>query len=83
MNDHGTECGGSVVHLADLPSAGGFEFDLYGCQRCDYREMRCFCVASSVSGTEAVTPEDAAIMLNSEPGQLKQFMKAWQARVIG
>ena len=45
--------------------------------------MQCFCVASGVSGTEAITPEDAAIIMNSEGDQLKQFMKAWQARVIG
>lgn len=45
--------------------------------------MRCFCVASGVSGTEAVTLEDAAIMMSREPSALKQFMKEWQARVIG
>lgn len=73
----------ALIHLVDLPSAGGFEFDLYGCRRCGYREMRCFCVASGVSGTEAVTPEDAAIMMGREPSALKQFMKEWQARVIG
>ena len=82
MTDQCPACGDSLIHLVDLPSAGGFEFDLYGCRRCDHREMHCFCVASSVSGTEAVTPEHAAIMMNSEPGQLKQFMKAWQARAI-
>jgi hypothetical protein len=36
-----------------------------------------------MSGTEAVTPEDAAIMLNGDPAGLKDFMRKWQARVIG
>lgn len=69
--------------LADPPSARGFEFSLYGCPRCQCRIMNCFCVASGTSGTEAVTPEDAAVIMNTDPRELKTFMKAWQERVIG
>ena len=76
-------CKVPLTLLADPPSAQGFEFSLYGCPRCQYRIMKCFCVASSTSGTEAVTPEDAAFIMNTDPLELKPFMKAWQERVIG
>jgi hypothetical protein len=70
--------------LAEPPSAHGFEFSLYGCPKCQYRIMDCFCVASSIGGTERVTPEDAAIILSThDPLELRRFMKAWQERVIG
>jgi hypothetical protein len=76
-------CKVPLTLLADPPSAHGFEFTLDGCPRCQYRIMKCFCVASSTSGTETVTPEDAAFIIKTDPRDLKPFMKAWQERVIG
>lgn len=76
-------CSSPLTMLADLPSANGFEFELYGCPRCEHRQMHCYCVASSTGGTESVTPEDAATMMTTDPRDLKPFMKAWQERVIG
>jgi len=72
-----------LVRLAEPPSANGFDFSLYGCPKCEYRIMDCFCVASSTGGTEPVRPEDAAVMVKTDPRELKPFMKAWQERVIG
>lgn len=46
--------------------------------------MLCFCVATSQSGTEAVTPDDAAIIMKTaDPAELKRFIQEWQRRVIG
>lgn len=70
--------------LAEPPSAHGFEFSLYGCPKCQYRVMDCFCVASSAGATETVTSEDAAMILTTkDPQELRMFMRAWQERVIG
>ena len=77
-------CNALLELLADPPDAGGFEFSLYGCPQCGHRQMFCFCVATGRSGTEAVTAEEAAIIMNTaDRDQLKRFMKEWQSRVIG
>ena len=76
-------CDVRMTLLAEPPSAHGFEFTLYGCPKCERRVMACFCVASGESGIEAVTAEDAAMIVKTDPPELKAFMKAWQERVIG
>ena len=77
------QCHIPMTLLADLPSVRGFEFTLFECPKCEQRVMGCFCVASGITGTEAVTAEDVAIIMKSDRLRLQEFMKTYHARVIG
>jgi hypothetical protein len=77
------KCSGPFRPLAEPPKANGFEFTLYGCQQCGHKEMYCVCTAVGTSGWEAVTDEDAAVILSGTHPNLADFMDAWQRKVIG
>ena len=65
----------------DLGHASGFEFSHATCTGCGAHWLSVFCVASSVSGMERVSDEDAGAMLAPQsPEALKKVMKAWADR---
>ena len=67
----------------DLDSASGFDFTLVKCSRCGKPWLSVFCTASSMSGYEPVTPEDAgSIRAIADPYELKAFMKRWAEKNI-
>lgn len=62
----------------DLGQAGGLDFLLGRCGACGAYSMNVFCVATSASGYESVTPHDTERMKSVEPGpERKALMRAW------
>ena len=62
----------------DLGEAGGFDFLLGRCSSCSAHWLNVFCEASSITGYERVSDDDARAMLAAAPGpELKKCMKAW------
>jgi hypothetical protein len=71
----------SLVTELDLGSAGGFEFDLAKCASCGTYRMKVFCVASGISGIEAVSAGDVQRMKSLAGGpDLKAYMREWGDR---
>jgi hypothetical protein len=65
----------------DLGSAGGFEFDLAKCASCGAYRMKVFCVASGISGIEAVAAGDVERIKTLAGGpDLKVYMREWGDR---
>ncbi len=68
----------------DLPQASGFDYLLGKCDRCGTYSMNVFCVASGITGFEAVSASDVEQMksIRSSP-ELKDFMRKWGEANIG
>jgi hypothetical protein len=64
--------------VLDLPSASGFEYVLGKCRACGTPWMNVFCVASSITGFERISPNDVEkILTTTDYAELKQFVRSW------
>lgn len=62
----------------DLPQAAGFDFLLGKCARCGTHWMNVFCIPTSITGYERVSPQDvAAIRAMQNTQELKRFLRQW------
>ncbi len=62
----------------DLPNAEGFEYILGKCSRCGTPWLNVFCVATSITGYEHVTPGDSeAIRAIQDAQELQDFIRRW------
>jgi hypothetical protein len=62
----------------DLGHAESMEYILFQCESCGKHWLNVFCVASSISGFEAVSENDVNTVLNLPKGsERKTFMKEW------
>jgi len=77
--DHLTCCkGSSWVFERDLGRAEGFEYLMGKCSGCGTPWMSVFCVASGITGYEAVTPGDVETIQSIKDGpELQGFMRQW------
>lgn len=68
----------SWISELDLGHAGGFEYILGRCEGCGEYWMNVFCVASGITGFEAVSASDIERMRSSPAGpELKALMRKW------
>ena len=74
-----TCCEDSVWALVlALPSASGFEYVLGKCETCGAPWMNVFCVASSITGFERISPDDVEkILSTTDSAELKQLLRGW------